>query len=372
MQRRTKVKGKHTQGKRAKVKHVQVKPSNSQLGDSSGKLIFDEPVLCAQFLRDYVDLPFMKAVQPEDIEDVSEQFVPLFAQERNADRVKRINIRGEEPFFLVSLIEHKTKIEYDVCMQIFRYMVYIWEVYGKDAEKKCPGITRRKGFRYPPILPIIYYEGNDRWTAPFDFKSRVSHAEVFRKYIPDFEYYLVPICDYSNEELLEKADEMSLIMLINKLQTEEDVAEFRRISTEKFQEIVRETPKPLLDKIAQVMLAFLLRANAPVEEAEELVERVRESKMAQLFENMQKMDIQAMRREVEAAKKELEMAKKLAKEAEQQWRKEAEFKVENGIQIVIENCQEFALSKEATVERLISKFHLDKDEAEGKTERYWK
>ena len=367
MQRRTKVKGKRAQGK-----HTQVKPSNSQLGDSSGKLIFDEPVLCAQFLRDYVDLPFMKEVQPEDIEDVSEQFVPLFAQERNADRVKRINIRGEEPFFLVSLIEHKTKVEYDVCMQIFRYMVYIWEAYGKEEEKKHLGITRRKGFRYPPILPIIYYEGNDRWTAPFDFKSRVSHAEVFRKYIPDFEYYLVPICDYSNEELLEKADEMSLIMLINKLQTEEDVAEFRRISTEKFQEIVRETPKPLLDKIAQVMLAFLLKANAPVEEAEELVERVRESKMAQLFENMQKMDIQAMRREVEAAKKELEMAKKLAKEAEQQWRKEAEFKVENGIQIVIENCQEFALSKEATVERLISKFHLDKDEAEGKTERYWK
>ena len=91
---------------------------NVQVKDSGAKMIFDEPVLCAQFIRDYVDLPYMKEVKPEDIEDVSDQFVPLFAQERNADRVKRVNIRGENPFFLVSLIEHKTKIEYNLCMQI--------------------------------------------------------------------------------------------------------------------------------------------------------------------------------------------------------------------------------------------------------------
>ncbi|MBQ7777006.1 MAG: hypothetical protein IJ379_13910, partial [Lachnospiraceae bacterium] len=133
--------------------------------------------------------------------------------------------------------------------------------------------------------------------------------------------------------------------------------------------------------------------NAPVEEAEELVERVRESKMAQLFENMQKMDIQAMRREVEAAKKELEMAQKLAKEAEQQWRKEVEQQrkeaeqqrkeaqqqwneaaqnAERGIRVFIESCQEFALSKEEAVSRLIEKFELELEVAESKLTQYWK
>ncbi|MBQ9142008.1 MAG: hypothetical protein IJX63_09490 [Lachnospiraceae bacterium] len=73
---------------------------NSQVRDSGSKVIFDEPVLCAQFIRDYVDLPYMKEVRPEDIEDVSSQFVPLFAEERNADRVKRVNIKGRNPFLL--------------------------------------------------------------------------------------------------------------------------------------------------------------------------------------------------------------------------------------------------------------------------------
>lgn len=34
---------------------------------------------------------------------------------------------------LVSLIEHKTHVDYNVCMQIFRYMVYIWDSYEKEA-----------------------------------------------------------------------------------------------------------------------------------------------------------------------------------------------------------------------------------------------
>ena len=67
---------------------------NSQVRDSSSKIIFDNHILCSQFLRDYVNLPYLKDVRPEDIEDVSEQYVTLFAEERNSDRVKRVHIGG--------------------------------------------------------------------------------------------------------------------------------------------------------------------------------------------------------------------------------------------------------------------------------------
>ena len=46
--------------------------------DSSSKIIFEDPVLCAQFLRGYTDIPALKNVQPEDIEDVTERYVHLF------------------------------------------------------------------------------------------------------------------------------------------------------------------------------------------------------------------------------------------------------------------------------------------------------
>lgn len=179
--------------------------------------------LCSQFLRDYIDLPFFKEISPEDIEDVTEQFVPLFAEERNADRVKKVHIKSGMSFFLVSLIEHKTKIDYNVSMQIFRYMIYIWGAYEKETERLHPGISKRADFKYPPILPIVYYEGSAAWTVPVNFKNRIVEGEKFGSYVPDFCYYLVPLQDYSNEELIAKKDEISLVMLVNKMQTKEDI-----------------------------------------------------------------------------------------------------------------------------------------------------
>lgn len=87
---------------------------NSKTADSSSKIIFENNILCSQFLRDYINLPCLKNVQPEDIEDVSDQYVPLFAEERNADRVKKVHIKNENPFFPVSLIEHKSSLDYNV------------------------------------------------------------------------------------------------------------------------------------------------------------------------------------------------------------------------------------------------------------------
>ena len=105
------------------------------------------------------------------------------------------------PIYLISLIEHKTEVDYNIHMQIFRYMVYIWEKYERDEEKKHRGSTKRKGFMYPPILPIVYYEGTAKWTAPLEFKSKIRLGSELTQYLPNFSYYLVPIQKYSNESL---------------------------------------------------------------------------------------------------------------------------------------------------------------------------
>ena len=80
---------------------------NSQLSDNSAKIIFEDPILCAQFLRNYLGMSIMKDLRPEDIEDVTSRFVPLIGEERNSDIVKRVNVPDKIPFFFISLIEHK-------------------------------------------------------------------------------------------------------------------------------------------------------------------------------------------------------------------------------------------------------------------------
>jgi len=50
------------------------------------------------------------------------------------------------PFFYMPFIECKTKIDYNVSMQIFRYMIYIWDAFEKEAERLHPGISKRADF----------------------------------------------------------------------------------------------------------------------------------------------------------------------------------------------------------------------------------
>lgn len=343
---------------------------NSKLRDSGCKIIFDNNILCSQFLRDYIDLPYMKDVLPEDIEDVSAQFVPLFAEERNADRVKKVNIQGKQPFFLISLIEHKTQIDYNVSMQIFRYMFFIWDTYEKEAEKLHKGISKQQNFKYPPVLPIVYYEGKDEWTVPQRFADRITNGQDFLAYLPDFKYYLVPLKNYSNQELMDKRDEISLVLMINKMQTQEDIEAFRMLPAEDVEAMIKDAPEHLVTIIADVLLAFLLKVNVPVSEAEDLTDKVREKKMAELFENMEKLDIQAERKNTEPQRQRAESAEQKARIAEQK-AEIAEQKAETIISLLIESYQAAGNPHDDTLKTLMEKLGLNETEAKTKMNLYW-
>lgn len=280
--------------------------TNKKLPDSSSKLIFGDSILSSQFFRDYADMEILRNIRPEDIEDVSERYVPLYSTERESDTVKKVDISRylslderenglNLPLYIISLIEHKTKVDYNVVMQVLRYTVHIWEDYEKEMNAKTKGISSRKEFKYPPVLPIVYYEGAGRWTAPMDLSERILCGDLLGKYLPHFRYQLVRLHDFSNEELLAKKDEISLAMLINKIQNPEDLSSFVGVSGEQVDGILCDTPDYLLDIMAKVLRALLYSLNLPEDETEDAVSKIKERKMGRLFENV-KMDIQAERR----------------------------------------------------------------------------
>lgn len=85
---------------------------NTKVKDNGAKLIFDDPILCADFLRDYTNIDILKNVRPEDIEDISERFLPMWQEGRDSDSVKKISIDEKAQLFLITIIEHQSKIYY--------------------------------------------------------------------------------------------------------------------------------------------------------------------------------------------------------------------------------------------------------------------
>lgn len=268
---------------------------NSKVRDSSSKLIFGNAELCSQFLRNYMNIPILKNVRAEDIEDVSERYVPMFTEERNADTVKRVKISEKDTLYFISLIEHKSQVEYNVSMQMLRYMVYIWEDYEKEMERKQRGISKTKDFRYPPILPIVYYEGADKWNSSLNFRDRILFQEAFEPFTPDFFYKLISLNEYSVQELIERKDELSLVMLINRLQSMEDFRELK-FPEGYFENLSEHSTAELLDIITKVMTVILRHLRIPEEEAAEFTGQVKEWNMGELFENFKDFDLPAARK----------------------------------------------------------------------------
>ncbi len=272
---------------------------NTKYKDNGGRLIFENATLCSQFLREYTGLEFFKDLEPDDIEDMTERFLPMFSEERDSDVVKKVRLRSlgeKKDLFVIALIEHKSSVDYNVGMQMLHYMSYIWEEYEKNMERHKKGVTKQKDFMYPPILPIVYYEDTDTWTSPISLHDRIFLSEILGNYIPDYDYLLFRLQDCNDTELIRKKDEISLIMLINKLRS------FSDFSSQNFPEgyledISKKTSGDVLLVIAKLVESYLRNLNLPDEEIYSLTDRIKEGDMNRLFEHFEGYDIQKVRKD---------------------------------------------------------------------------
>lgn len=169
---------------------------NYKVKDNGAKLVFDDPVLCAQFLRGYVDIDILKDVKPEDIEDISERFLPMWQEERNSDSVKLIHLK-ELPLFLITIIEHQSKIYYDMSFKILRYIVMVLTDYETEQEKLHPGITKTKimlvnklrssaDFKNLKEIPSEYFENLEKNTPEYLLKliGKIIAVFLYRLNVP--------------------------------------------------------------------------------------------------------------------------------------------------------------------------------------------
>ncbi len=300
---------------------------NSKARDSTAKLVLGDSYLCAQFLRDYVGLDICRNVQPDDIEDVSERFLPMFVDEREADLVKVIRIpdktatvydnadKAKEPgssgrdgsaqadassreaappgqataygFCYILLVEHKSQNYNDIFLQLLRYIVEIWTVYRKDAIKNGwdPGST---DFRYPPVLPLVYYDGREDWSAPRELPERVFLGEAFREFLPQFSYLLVDLRRKHPAEFYQHADEVSFIMLLERLRSLEEFASICPGIPKEMWEQLEMSPEHVLDIITQVTALLLRGLEFPETAVRNVEEKIKERKVYRMFEDFEK------------------------------------------------------------------------------------
>ena len=140
---------------------------------------------------------------------------------------------------------------------MLQYIYLVLDAWEKEAEKEEPGASIRKDFKYPPVLPIIFYDGKHPWTAEKNFFDRTFLNTAFEKYIPKFEYELVNLNDYNEEDIMKFGDALSFILLIDKVRDGQGKGVLTQLPQDYEEKLRLHIPENLSKLLVNVVLCLL-------------------------------------------------------------------------------------------------------------------
>jgi len=182
--------------------------------DRAFRRLLGDKQIFMKFLRRFLkrDIPDeinVEVLAPEDLVLENISFLPPDLAEKASDVLWRIR-RDDKDVYVYILVEHQSKIDFLMPYRLLSYMLQIWARCVEEAGDRA----KRKSFLLPPIVPVVFYEGAERWTAARKFIEKVENADSFRGYIPDFEYRLISLQEKSAEELLAFGDSLGGLLYL--------------------------------------------------------------------------------------------------------------------------------------------------------------
>ena len=150
----------------------------------------------------FLDKKLNMKLKDYSIEQCNTNFITKEYKSRQSDVIYKI--KDNNVFFLV---EHQSKIDYTMAYRILNYSI---EIIRNVVEKN---ISNDKKYKYPKIIPIVFYTGDKIWNAKKNLIQITENLKGYKNYI-NVKYNLIDINNYKKEELIKENSLVSKIRLI--------------------------------------------------------------------------------------------------------------------------------------------------------------
>jgi predicted transposase/invertase (TIGR01784 family) len=91
-------------------------------------------------------------------------------------------------------------------------------------------------------IPILFYDGEKKWTPPIELKQKIKESENFKELIPNFKYHKIELNEIEEEKLLVLKNAMGTLLYLDKKIENKDILEVLEKSREIFEQF-EETEK---------------------------------------------------------------------------------------------------------------------------------
>lgn len=217
--------------------------------DKGYKKIFKVKKNFLDFLRKYTDLPWTEELTDKDVELIDKEFVTDQFDTYESDLVYKIKVYNQE-FYLFFLQEMQSKNDFTMPFRLLVYMTAIW----MDYFKNCSSDERtREDFTFPPIIPLVLYNGKNAWTAKRQFQDLVEYSEEFREYIINFKYILIDVRRLEEDEILSTNTLIDNILWSDKFRDKQELLEKLQKLSERYQKLSKQDQNAWLNWFEHVL-----------------------------------------------------------------------------------------------------------------------
>ena len=124
-------------------------------------------------------------LKSENLQKYTNSYITKKYKSKEADIVYKM--KDKKMYFL---IEHQSTIDYNMPYRILNYCIDIIQEWTKEKRSK-------KIAKYPIIVPIVIYTGEQRWKVPLNYKEQQIKITTYEKYRIDLAYNLIDVDNYN-------------------------------------------------------------------------------------------------------------------------------------------------------------------------------
>jgi predicted transposase YdaD len=163
--------------------------------DSGYKQLFSFPIMVEDLLRGFVREAWVDDLDFTTLERKNGSYMSDDLREREDDIIWRVKWRGVDDWMYVYvLIEFQSEHDWFMSLRTWNYVSLLYQDLIKTGE-----IVEKT---LPPVLPMVVYRGEQKWTAPLDIKGLMRKPPPgLARYLPSLRYLLLEEVRMSEAEL---------------------------------------------------------------------------------------------------------------------------------------------------------------------------
>lgn len=190
----------------------------------------------------------------------------------------------------------------------FRLLRYMVELMKREFDNTPKNKRESIAYRLPAVVPIILYNGVDKWTVVRSFKEYLQGYEQFGEYIIDFKYLLFDLNRMTDETILSTTKLLDIVFMLDKKANRESIEKSLNIAVKEFQSMSK---SDRLDMVSWIRYILLNRADES--EKDDLMRNFEQGEVSNMVYGIDRAFEEEYKKGEKKGKKEgkIEMAKKM-------------------------------------------------------------